>query len=183
MDYRVIVGGVFLSLHVAACTAPGEMPFQGRWAPPEEPGLSLREVSGRELRQTIRSADAELVLVNVWATWCTSCREEFPALLEVRRYFAPRGVAVVIVSGDFLSERQSAFDFLESMDVRFPTYIKAGKDMDFIDALQPDWSGALPATFLFLDGEVVDWWQGAATFERFAAAVEGALERGASSSR
>ncbi len=174
---------MLLPLCLVACTAPGEMPFQGRWAPPEEPGLSLHEVSGRELRRTIRSADAELVLVNVWATWCTSCREEFPALLEVRRYFAPRGVAVVIVSGDFLSERQSAFDFLESLDVRFPTYIKAGKDMEFIDALHPEWSGALPATFLFSEGEVVDWWEGAATFKRFAAAVEGALDGGAVSSR
>ncbi|MFL5575505.1 MAG: TlpA disulfide reductase family protein [Gemmatimonadaceae bacterium] len=41
-----------------------------------------------------------LTLVNVWATWCTSCREEFADLERLHREYAPRGVRVVAVSVD-----------------------------------------------------------------------------------
>lgn len=45
-------------------------------------------------------AKGPLTLVNVWATWCTSCREEFADLERLQRDYAPRGVRVVAVSVD-----------------------------------------------------------------------------------
>jgi peroxiredoxin len=39
-------------------------------------------------------------VVNVWATWCTSCQEEMAALDSLRQEFAPRGVRVIAVSVD-----------------------------------------------------------------------------------
>ncbi len=179
MSVRSKAGAVLLSVWAVACTSPGEMPWGGRWGVADDPGLSLHSVSGPELRSTIRSASAKLVVVNVWATWCLSCREELPALVRLRRFYGSRGVAVVIVSGDFASERDGALAALKSADVEFPTYIKSGKDMEFINALHPAWSGALPASFLYADGELVDWWEGAATYGDFAAAVEAALAGGA----
>lgn len=160
---------------LAACADPGLAPWQARWQAQVGAGLTLHPVSGPELRQLIRVADAELVVVNVWATWCIPCREEFPALLRLRRIYGPRGVALVLLSGDFPSERDSALDFLESAGVDFATFLKSGKDMDLINALEPKWSGALPATFVFADGELVDWWEGPASYQTFAAAVENAL--------
>lgn len=41
-----------------------------------------------------------VTLVNVWATWCTTCKEEFADLEAVHRDFAPRGLRVVAVSVD-----------------------------------------------------------------------------------
>jgi len=40
------------------------------------------------------------VLLNVWATWCTSCREEMADLAALSRAYAPKGVKVVAVSVD-----------------------------------------------------------------------------------
>lgn len=45
-----------------------------------------------------------LTLVNVWATWCTSCREEMQDLAAIYRDYAPRGLRVVAVSVDAGSE-------------------------------------------------------------------------------
>jgi hypothetical protein len=45
-----------------------------------------------------------LTLVNVWATWCTSCREEMQDLAAIQRDYAPRGLRVVAVSVDAGSE-------------------------------------------------------------------------------
>jgi peroxiredoxin len=39
-------------------------------------------------------------VVNVWATWCTSCREEMAALDSLKAEFGARGVRVIGVSVD-----------------------------------------------------------------------------------
>jgi len=44
--------------------------------------------------------DEPLTLLNVWATWCTSCREEMADLDALHRAYAARGVRVVAVSID-----------------------------------------------------------------------------------
>ena len=41
-----------------------------------------------------------VTILNVWATWCTSCREEMADLEALHRDFATRGVRVVGVSVD-----------------------------------------------------------------------------------
>lgn len=46
------------------------------------------------------ASGAPLTLVNVWATWCTSCREEFGDLERLHRDYGARGVRVVAVSVD-----------------------------------------------------------------------------------
>jgi peroxiredoxin len=45
-------------------------------------------------------AVGELIVLNVWATWCTSCREEMADLNALQREFGPMGVRVVGVSVD-----------------------------------------------------------------------------------
>ncbi|HEX3927720.1 MAG TPA: TlpA disulfide reductase family protein [Gemmatimonadales bacterium] len=50
---------------------------------------------------TVRIAPHQaLTLVNVWATWCTSCREEMADLDTLQHDYAPRGLRVVAVSVD-----------------------------------------------------------------------------------
>lgn len=41
-----------------------------------------------------------ITVLNVWATWCTSCREEMADLGALHRELAPRGVRVIGVSVD-----------------------------------------------------------------------------------
>ena len=105
-----------------------------------------------QLLAAIKTTKAKVTVVNVWATWCVPCREEFPDLLKLRRTYKDKGVAVLFVSGDFASEAPQVMAFLSEQGVDFPTYLKTGDDMQFIDALDPKWSGALPATFIY-DGQ------------------------------
>jgi thiol-disulfide isomerase/thioredoxin len=102
-----------------------------------------------QLLAAIKDSTAKVTVVNVWATWCIPCREEFPDLLKLRQAYKDRGVAVLFVSGDFGSERQAVVDFLAEQGVDFPTYLKSGDDMQFINAFDPKWSGTLPATFIY----------------------------------
>jgi thiol-disulfide isomerase/thioredoxin len=140
-------------------------------------GPVVTPVTGKEVLAAVHSSRAKVVLVNVWATWCEPCREEFPDLLRVRRAHSRQELDVILVSGDFPDQLSKVRAFLTEQGVDFPTYLKEEKDMPFINALSPRWSGALPATFVY-DGQrgLVAFWEGKASAERFEEAVRRALE-------
>lgn len=143
-----------LGLALSACPAPEP----GSTTPP---GARLVPVSGPELIDRIRAREARFVLVNVWATWCGPCREEFPYVQRVTRAFADRGVDLVFVSADFDTEVEAAVEFLRAHDADLPSFIKRGSDQSFIDALAPEWTGSLPFTVIFDgSGQRVELWQG-----------------------
>lgn len=91
------------------------------------------------------------VVVNVWATWCVPCVEEFPELLAWAKANSHRA-RLVLVSADFSSRLALVVRFLQERGVEFTTYLKEGPDEPFIAALSPQWGGALPATFVFAPG-------------------------------
>lgn len=126
---------------------------------PEPP---LVPATAGQVLEAVRRPGARAVLLNVWATWCVPCVEEFPDLVRLQREYGPRGLRLVLVSMDFGLEREERVrEFLKRHGVDFESYLKAGDDMEFIDQLEPRWSGALPATLLY-DGRGVlrELWEG-----------------------
>jgi thiol-disulfide isomerase/thioredoxin len=117
---------------------------------------------------------ARATLVNVWASWCVPCREEFPDLMRVARKYAPNGLRVVLVSVDF--DSADAKKFLDSQKIEFPAYFKTGDDMAFINGMNPKWTGSIPATFLYdSTGRAVAFWEGRADYQRFEQATLSAM--------
>jgi thiol-disulfide isomerase/thioredoxin len=130
----------------------------------------------------IRAPGARATLVNVWATWCVPCREEFPELVRFERTWRNRGVRVLFVSGDFEDQLPQVRAFLSLQGVTAPSWIKTGDDMAFIDGLHPKWSGALPATFVYdSTGTLVRFWEGKADYARFESEIRTAMQRSAPS--
>jgi thiol-disulfide isomerase/thioredoxin len=109
----------------------------------------LRPASVDEILGAVRAPGAEVVVVNVWATWCAPCREEFPDLVRLGRTYRDRGLRLVLVSADFDDQVPAARAFLARHGVDYVSYLKTGDDMAFIDALSPQWTGALPATVVY----------------------------------
>jgi thiol-disulfide isomerase/thioredoxin len=144
-------------------------------APTPKAAPALTPATASEILQAVRSAGGKAVLVNVWATWCPPCREEMPDLLRLRRDYAERGVRLILVSADFTSEADQAAAFLGELGVDFPTYLKKGSDMEFIDGIDPQWSGALPATFIFTDGKLRHSIYGVAAYDQFEEKLRNAL--------
>lgn len=120
-----------------------------------------------------KASRAPLVLVNVWATWCDPCREELPELLRAYREHRGQGLRLVMISADDPDGRAQAGVVLASAaaragigrDLDATSYLKNDDDMTLIDGLDPRWSGALPATFLFdAGGRRVRSWLAPITF-------------------
>ncbi len=87
------------------------------------------------------------VLVDFWATWCDSCRDEMPHLVELAQRMK---IQLITVSADEPEKESDANTFLDRQHVTGPRYIKrAVNDQQFIDSIDPKWSGALPAIFVY----------------------------------
>lgn len=49
------------------------------------PKFSLPPVMGRTLGLSDKNLVGEVSMVNVWASWCTACREEHPLMMQLSR--------------------------------------------------------------------------------------------------
>lgn len=81
------------------------------------PAYTARVLSGPAIAlDTLRG---DVVLLNVWATWCKPCRQEIPALDSLHREFAPQGLRVVGVSIDLEGEEQRIADFAKELGASY----------------------------------------------------------------
>ena len=117
---------------------------------PAAPDFNLEVVSDAS-RLELSGLCGKKVVINFWATWCEPCREEFPELIEFDRRHRGGGVTFLSISLDSPKERDAKVkEFLAAQRPAFPVFIKTAGDPDaFINAIDPAWSGELPATFIY----------------------------------
>ncbi len=162
-----------LAACLAGCSPRAEQPAAS--TPPAVP--EVIPATALEVRSLAAAPGARATLVNVWATWCAPCRQEFPALLRVARENRGHGLRLVLVSADFDDQLPAVRRFLAQNGVTDTTYLKSGDDMSFINGLGEHWSGALPATFVYdAQGRQVAFWEGAADEAHFRDAIHQALQ-------
>lgn len=81
-------------LAAAAPALPAAPPTVGQPAPP----LIVPQLDGHEFN--LASLRGDVVLVNVWATWCSPCRSEMPTLNAFYRRYHSRGLVLLGLSID-----------------------------------------------------------------------------------
>jgi thiol-disulfide isomerase/thioredoxin len=108
-------------------------------------------LDGAGLKRLIADRGGRILFLNVWATWCVPCIEEFPDIVKLSRSYDPKTVEVVAISADYPDEVDSKIvPFLKKQNVPFKVYVANFEDQEkFINALDTSWSGALPATFIY----------------------------------
>lgn len=136
------------------------------------PSLPTATVATPEaLREAIRSSDAPVTLVHAWATWCGPCREEFPELMEIDHTFSKKGLKLILVSADVPEDLEAVETFLAEQGSQTDSFIASELSQTFIEALSPTWAGTLPASFFYVDGKLVESWDGQRSFEHYAETI------------
>jgi thiol-disulfide isomerase/thioredoxin len=79
------------------------------------PDLGAFGLEGK-LPETIKG---RVVLVDFWASWCPPCRKSFPALEELHRQYAEKGLTIIAVNVD--EKREDMERFLQGQKVSFAT--------------------------------------------------------------
>ena len=64
------------------------------------PDFHANTIDAPPAAKTLADYRGEIVLLNVWATWCLPCRTEMPSIQALHDRFAARGLKVVAVSVD-----------------------------------------------------------------------------------
>ncbi len=89
----------------------------------EDDGVKLDKVNYESFRtKVVANTKAKLTMVDIWATWCAPCKENFPHVIAMHKKYAGKGLAVVSLSFDdpsnakqvseaekFLKEKKAVF--------------------------------------------------------------------------
>jgi cytochrome c biogenesis protein CcmG, thiol:disulfide interchange protein DsbE len=81
----------------------------------QAPEFAARALDGSTV--ALRELRGEVVLLNIWATWCPPCREEMPAIEALHRELAPQGLRVVAVSIDHAGAERTIRRFVDELDL------------------------------------------------------------------
>ncbi len=69
--------------------------------------------------RTLTDYRGEVVVLNIWATWCGPCREEMPSLQKLHERFRDEGLHVVAVSVDDPSGSGAIREFAQQYGLTF----------------------------------------------------------------
>ncbi len=115
---------------------------------PAAPDLKMIDAQGYQ--ELLEQYHGKPLLVTFWATWCEPCRDEYPMLNELAKQYAPQGLKVVGINldddGDLILMRR----FMARYKPVFPNVRKKkGGESEFVQAVLPGWTGAIPASFFY----------------------------------
>ena len=109
---------------------------------------TVPSLSYTELKPLINQSGDKIYVVNFWATWCAPCIKELPYFesLNLRE-----DVEVLLVSLDFPKHKESRLlPFIKKNKLQSKVVLLDDADENYwINDINSDWSGALPATLIY----------------------------------
>jgi peroxiredoxin len=146
---KVAAAAFVVALPLGACTAPDPLVVGGR-----VPDYAAADLDGNEVR--LRDLRGQVVLLNIWATWCYPCRREMPGLEELHRELGGRGLTVVAASIDGPGSAGDIGEFLEELGLTMQVLHDARADVSRAFSTR-----GVPETFLIgVDGTLRHHWIG-----------------------
>ena len=115
--------------------------------------VTLNEIDDNGLRALMNNDTERLMLVNVWATWCGPCVVEYPEFIDIHRMYIARDFEFVSISIDNMEYKKNVLSFLRDNHSSVTNYIYSGVNKyNLIGAINPEWDGSLPYTFMMEPG-------------------------------
>ena len=114
------------------------------------PAYSAPTVDGDSVH--VASYRGEVVLLNVWATWCIPCRKEIPELQALHQDYSGRGLRVLGVSVDASDADRDVAEFAKSFGMTYTILRDPEETVSALFAIP-----GVPASFLVDREGVVRW--------------------------
>ena len=84
------------------------------------PDFTFPDLNGQKV--SLADHRGRVVLVNIWATWCTPCREEMPSMQKLYERFKGENFEIFAVSIDSTG-RETVGPFMRKMNLTFPALL------------------------------------------------------------
>ncbi len=115
--------------------------------------VSLDSLDAEGVKDLVKNNGDKLRLINVWATWCGPCIQEMPEFVNTDRMYRERDFEFITITTDNPDKMAKALSMLKKMEASNKNYLYSGGDKyQLIDAIDPQWQGALPYTLLVEPG-------------------------------
>jgi cytochrome c biogenesis protein CcmG/thiol:disulfide interchange protein DsbE len=116
---RAAVAWALALMSATACSKTESLKAPAIGAP--APAFDVNDLDGKPV--SLASLQGHVVVLNVWATWCSPCIEEIPQLESVHKTFGAQGVATVGVSIDAAGMGADIKDFMTEHDMTYPVWL------------------------------------------------------------
>ena len=128
------------------------------------PNLSFKLVSD-DTEHDISEYFGNVILVNIWATWCPPCLKEMPDLNRLQKVYADEGLIVIALSDE---SRETVLDYAK----QYPFDCLSGY-VDVFEWVKDDLGSARPVTFLIdKKGIIQEYFTGAYNYDFFESKVK-----------
>jgi peroxiredoxin len=115
--------------------------------------VNLEMIDEAGIRDLIHNTSDKVRLINVWATWCGPCVTEFPDFVIINRMYRQRDFEFISISADDPTKKEKVLSFLKDKHASNKNYLFSVDDKyKLIEAVDPNWQGALPYTILVEPG-------------------------------
>lgn len=128
-----------------ACS-PASQPEGGRAAPAS---VSLVPVTYEEWQEKLAGFRGQIVVVDLWATWCIPCIERFPKMVELDHRYRDRGVRFVSLCLDDRDDSgavERARQFLQAQQATFDNFLM---NEEILDGFEKLGVRGIPAVFVY----------------------------------
>lgn len=109
-----------------------------------------RIIIASDLQQRITGERHKIQIINFWATWCGPCIKELPLFEKITSEGRP-DVKVILVSLDLDldPDPEKVYRFIDRKNIQSEVLLLDEPDPNlWINNIEPQWSGALPATVI-----------------------------------
>ena len=114
----------------------------------------VKVVNYTQLEEQWTNNSDTLYIINYWATWCKPCVEELPDFIKLEQDSQNKKIKILLVSLDFASHADSRVaPFIKKMNITTKVVILADDANVWINKVDKNWSGAIPATQFIKKGE------------------------------
>lgn len=115
------------------------------------PDFTLTSLDGKPV--SLSDFRGKPVVIDFWASWCPDCRKDAPAMVELHRQFADKGIVFLGVSFDTNRESWAAAVKKYGIGYTQVSNLKKWKETEVSKAYHVDW---IPAIYVVdADGKVV----------------------------
>jgi thiol-disulfide isomerase/thioredoxin len=118
----------------------------------EKEPVSLQPLDEATLTKLVKNDTENLLLINVWVTYCGPCVAELPEFVVMNRMYRNREFELISISMDNIDKKNAALSFLTRKQASMKNYIFKGDKYAFIEALDKNWEGSLPYTLFIAPG-------------------------------